>query len=156
MSVQQNLAVPCHTSDKVTYRANTFIVQVQVDPDEYYYYPVKVDSSDSNGTNLRRFSKTPPVLQDGLLCYQKRFYSVTVADIQRARFLLSNEVTLHAEPASPSPITIPNSGDDEPRVVPDVILEVGAAADAIVEEQTRALLHDQAGEEVWLEDSQPG
>lgn len=126
----------------------------------FHYFPIKIDE-ETEDKSIMRFEKTPPILIDGIVIYQKKLYEITAKDILRCRIFKSREITTKREThgsagsqsgsttdptESPTTNPINTAGTEAVRYkieqspLRGIELEISEAADLVWEEQIESLL----------------
>jgi len=153
------LNIPKHSLDTFEIKNSYYIVEDEA-THRYHYFPIRVDSQSEN-EHIIRFSRTPPVLMEGLAIIDKKIYHVPLSDLKRLIIRKSRLIGEKVENGSnSSTIDISSgtislsSGDgtatrprktvsslDESGSGTEAGLEESRAPDDAFEEQIQALLH---------------
>lgn len=140
---------PKLTSSTFLLKTNTYAIETN---GVFQYYSIKV--IDDPAKDVLSFSVRPPVHIAGLVTIKRVTYKVSVRDLLRGVIRKSSVLKstvneraskpIRRKPSSKNSIVSPssctNSGVDEQRPLPDVVLEVCEDANATWSEQTTALL----------------
>ena len=66
--------------DEFEYLANMFVVPLN---GKFFYYPIKVTKPESPSQPIFHFEKSPPVIVDGFVTFQRSVYEVPTQDLLR-------------------------------------------------------------------------
>ena len=158
LSNENKISLPKMTMETFEIKNNYYAV---TDGEVWNYYPVSVEPF-SDDAKIIRFTKSPPVLLEGIVILQKRVFNVTIEDLSRrvirtsreiiqekthARTATTNTITnLSTDTISPAPI-IDLGASNQPGLSQEAQLEINKTINAAWDEQIGALLHHIAEKE---------